>query len=78
MDHLPSHEPTLIGMFSHFIFGICMSVMWQSVTKESLHLAGTLVSALLVALIVYMANNFWFPKWFPKNGKWKFFNWLKP
>lgn len=54
------------------------SELWKEIISLGLHGIGTGMSVLMAAFLGYMAKNFWLPYYFPKDGEWKAFNFLRP
>lgn len=80
MDKMDLHQTDnkALDILLFLLVGLIWSEIWKELLSSSIHTIGVCITVVLSGLIGYMAKNFWFPYWFPKDGDWKFFNFLKP
>lgn len=75
---MQEHDSPIIGLGKIYPFAFLITMLWRTCFYETVHFAVSAISALLIALLIYLANNFWIPALFPKDGRWKAFNFLNP
>lgn len=75
---IDTNDSATVGIGKAYPYAFFLSVMYKVFFTEAIHWIGTAIGALLLAVLLYMANNFWIPYLFPKQGKWKAFNFLRP
>ena len=76
LEHQTNNKVLDITIF--LVTSAIMSAVWREMLLLSLHTIGTGISVLFLAVLGYMAKNFWCPYFFPKEGNWRIFNFMNP
>ncbi len=77
-SRIMEEDSPIIGLGKIYPFALLITMLWRECFNEAIHFTVSAISALLIALLIYLANNFWMPYYFPKDRQWRAFNFLNP
>jgi hypothetical protein len=70
MEDLQTGNDFGLGKYAPIIMTpliMIVSFTWDLIFKHGLNFGVTALSSFAIALLIYVANNIWFPKWFGKK-----------